>query len=583
MLRGDFKGWVQKVLPAVYDESLSYQDLLYKVIYYLENTLSEVDKLNENYLKVKKFAEDIKKYCDEYFQNLDVQEEINNKLDEMVLDGTLQNLLMYFYNIEKTFHNISQMVNDTTLVIGQKVKVYSQNNINDGGGAYYVIGENGDVPLNNGLYASYINNFENNYYDEITCVKERYFDTDCYITTIPKYDKHGNLIKLYVGDGRNENLTPLQYAQKENTTLTINGSLYLKNSTYGNGVPSIISNGEIINENDMLGGLPSNILYLGIKADRTFTEYPVNETTAQQMIEDGCEQVIDVFWKLVDNGVAVDLTNIVRDDGVNADEVQGPRQTIGVKLNGDIVILTCDGRTEANIGLYSHEQQQIMMLKGCVNAWNLDGGGSTSTILKGSKINRNIDDNGTTDRYIPYTLNVKKPTVNKEISEIYNEIGKQKQNIINQIINDLQDRKIGTQIILDPYTLSEDSFHAVQLGNMYGSTYSKENIILEKEEESEVYTKFKINKKGYFKVSVICALLSRTGNKAKYIKIKRVSNNYDMPGSNIGYSSTLDVQRIGMISQAYIRVRNVNEEFSIMLDGDINDAVVQGCVMIEEI
>lgn len=93
MLRGDFKGWVQKVLPAVYDESLSYQDLLYKIIHYLDSTMNEVDKLNENYLKVKKFAEDIKKYCEEYFENLDVQEEINNKLDEMTENGTLDNII----------------------------------------------------------------------------------------------------------------------------------------------------------------------------------------------------------------------------------------------------------------------------------------------------------------------------------------------------------------------------------------------------------------------------------------------------------------------------------------------------------
>lgn len=102
MLRGDFKKWVQNVLPAVYDESLSYQDLLYKVIHYLDSTMNEVDRVNTDFINLKKFAEDTKKYCNEYFENLDVQNEINNKLDEMVLDGTLDTLInRYILNMPR--------------------------------------------------------------------------------------------------------------------------------------------------------------------------------------------------------------------------------------------------------------------------------------------------------------------------------------------------------------------------------------------------------------------------------------------------------------------------------------------------
>lgn len=64
----------------------------------------------------------------------------------------------------------------------------------------------------------------------------------------------------------------------------------------------------------------------------------------------------------------------------------------------------------------------------------MDGGGSSSTIIKGSKLNRNIDNNGTTDRCIRYTLNVRRNTVNKGIADVYSKIGEEKQNIIQQII-----------------------------------------------------------------------------------------------------------------------------------------------------
>lgn len=58
----------------------------------LFNQLSEETKTTvEEYIA--KFTE-LKDFVDDYFDNLDVQEEINNKLDEMTEDGTLLNLIL---------------------------------------------------------------------------------------------------------------------------------------------------------------------------------------------------------------------------------------------------------------------------------------------------------------------------------------------------------------------------------------------------------------------------------------------------------------------------------------------------------
>lgn len=81
-----FKFWCQKVLPLVYDDSLSYYELLCKVIDYLNNTMSDVSYLHDEFVKLKNFV-------DNYFKNLDVQQEINKKLDEMAADGTLTAIL----------------------------------------------------------------------------------------------------------------------------------------------------------------------------------------------------------------------------------------------------------------------------------------------------------------------------------------------------------------------------------------------------------------------------------------------------------------------------------------------------------
>lgn len=81
-----FRFWCQKTLPLVYDDSLSYYELLCKVVDYLNKTMSDVRGLGEAYNTLESFVND-------YFENLDVQEEINNKLDAMVASGQLQDMI----------------------------------------------------------------------------------------------------------------------------------------------------------------------------------------------------------------------------------------------------------------------------------------------------------------------------------------------------------------------------------------------------------------------------------------------------------------------------------------------------------
>ena len=81
-----FRFWCQKVLPLVYDDSLSYYELLCKIVDYLNKTMEDVTYLHDEFVKLKDFV-------DNYFKNLDVQQEINKKLDEMATDGTLTAIL----------------------------------------------------------------------------------------------------------------------------------------------------------------------------------------------------------------------------------------------------------------------------------------------------------------------------------------------------------------------------------------------------------------------------------------------------------------------------------------------------------
>lgn len=86
---------------------------------------------------------DLQNYVNNYFENLDIQEEINNKLDEMVEDGTLQEIISIYLNSVaiQGFNDISSLKEATSLQNGSFAKTYGRNNINDGFGAFYYIRE----------------------------------------------------------------------------------------------------------------------------------------------------------------------------------------------------------------------------------------------------------------------------------------------------------------------------------------------------------------------------------------------------------------------------------------------------------
>lgn len=105
----------------------------------LFNELSEVTKSTvEEYIA--KFIE-LKDFVDDYFDNLDVQEEINNKLDAMVEAGTLQEIIGEYLNATAVwgFDNVSDMTNSTNLIDGSYARTLGFYTKNDGGGATYKI------------------------------------------------------------------------------------------------------------------------------------------------------------------------------------------------------------------------------------------------------------------------------------------------------------------------------------------------------------------------------------------------------------------------------------------------------------
>ena len=109
-----FRFWCQKVLPLVYDESLSYYEVLCKLVDYLNKTMEDVgvlhddvDNMFDSFQALTNWTDQqieavvtaygqLQEYVNNYFDNLDVQQEINNKLDAMSRSGALSALIEPF-------------------------------------------------------------------------------------------------------------------------------------------------------------------------------------------------------------------------------------------------------------------------------------------------------------------------------------------------------------------------------------------------------------------------------------------------------------------------------------------------------
>lgn len=80
-------------------------------------------------------------YVHDYFDNLDVQEEIDHKLDELLDQGVLQEIIVSYVqtNVVWTFDTVADMKQATNLIAGSYAQTYGYSSVNDGGKAKYKI------------------------------------------------------------------------------------------------------------------------------------------------------------------------------------------------------------------------------------------------------------------------------------------------------------------------------------------------------------------------------------------------------------------------------------------------------------
>lgn len=122
-------------------DALTDYELLCKVVEYLNKVIEQTNLMEDNENELVRVYNELYNYVENYFDNLDVQDEINNKLDEMVSDGTLQEIITQYLNSSAIwgFDTVSDMKNASNLINGSYARTLGYYDINDGGSALYKI------------------------------------------------------------------------------------------------------------------------------------------------------------------------------------------------------------------------------------------------------------------------------------------------------------------------------------------------------------------------------------------------------------------------------------------------------------
>ena len=150
-IKSPFMCYCAKVIPLAFDESMSYYECLCNFYNYLKNEVMPV--INNNADATKELQDlylELKDYVDNYFDNLNVTEEVNAKLDEMALNGELETIIANYLQIKSTFtfDTVSDMKDNEYLINGMFAQTLGYNELNDGGASKYKIRTktNDDIP-----------------------------------------------------------------------------------------------------------------------------------------------------------------------------------------------------------------------------------------------------------------------------------------------------------------------------------------------------------------------------------------------------------------------------------------------------
>ena len=128
------------MIPTAYKNALTYEGQILAIGNYLEKVVYPAINNNAEALaELQTLFVELKDYVDNYFDNLDIQTEVDNKLDEMAEGGELAPLIAEYLELQAVlgFANIEAMSEADYITNGAFMRTYGTTSLNDGDGGFY--------------------------------------------------------------------------------------------------------------------------------------------------------------------------------------------------------------------------------------------------------------------------------------------------------------------------------------------------------------------------------------------------------------------------------------------------------------
>ena len=207
----------------------------------------------------------------------------------------------------------------------------------------------------------------------ITVKEYREYDSAIYVADITVSDV--SYLKTALASntyGRNIKDTTSNIASDNNAILAINGDYYgARQSGY------VIRNGSLYRNSS------GNRDALAIMKNGEFKFVSEGETSAETLLQNGALQVFSFGPVLLEDG----SISVTENEEVGMAMASNPRTAIGYLGKNHYVFVVSDGRTSESAGLSLYELASFMKSLGVSDAYNLDGGGSSTMVFKGEVIN----------------------------------------------------------------------------------------------------------------------------------------------------------------------------------------------------
>lgn len=207
----------------------------------------------------------------------------------------------------------------------------------------------------------------------ITLKRYRAYDSDIYVADITVSD--ASALKTALANntyGRNITDTTSDIADENNAVLAINGDYY-----------GARQSGYVIRNSKLYRNTSGDRDALAIQKNGAFKFVSESETSAEQLLQAGALQVFSFGPVLLNNSEI----SVGENEEVGMAMASNPRTAVGYLGNNHYVFVVSDGRTSESAGLSLYELASFMKEIGVVDAYNLDGGGSSTMVFKGEIIN----------------------------------------------------------------------------------------------------------------------------------------------------------------------------------------------------